>query len=101
MNSIHHIFILLSLVTAPIFVRAETLKTVVDTRIIPLLDAAVGFLVSLAVVAFVLGLVRYLYSAGDNKKSEARQMMVWGVVAMFVMISVWGIVRIIHVTFFG
>jgi FtsH-binding integral membrane protein len=53
-------------------------------RLIPLLIAA-------ALVVFFWGLVKYIY---NRKSSEGRQIMVAGLVGLFVMVSVWGIIRI-------
>ncbi|OHA58539.1 MAG: hypothetical protein A2571_02065 [Candidatus Vogelbacteria bacterium RIFOXYD1_FULL_44_32] len=65
-----------------------------------LVNPAVGILMTLAVVAFFWGLVKYIYSAGAGK-DEGKMIMVWGVVALFVMVSVWGLVAIIKTTIFG
>lgn len=65
-----------------------------------LVNPAVGILMTLAVVAFFWGLVKYIYSAGAGK-DEGKMIMVWGVVALFVMVSVWGLVKVISNTIFG
>ncbi len=65
-----------------------------------LVNPAVGILMTLALVAFFWGLVKYIYSAGSGK-DEGKMIMVWGVVALFVMVSVWGLVKLISNTIFG
>ncbi|NLE07129.1 MAG: hypothetical protein GX627_00725 [Parcubacteria group bacterium] len=54
-------------------------------KIIPILFA-------LALLVFFWGLVRYIFT-GPEKKAEARSLMIWGVVILFVMASVWGLVH--------
>ncbi len=60
----------------------------------------VGLLMTLAVIAFFWGLVKYIWNAGDeDKRKDGRHMMIWGVVALFVMVSIWGLVNFIGDTF--
>lgn len=46
---------------------------------------------SLALLYFFWGVAKYIKSEGDGK-AEGQKIMVWGVVALFVMSSVWGLV---------
>lgn len=53
----------------------------------------IPFVGSLAFLAFVWGVVRFIKSTGsesDMKKTKA--LLVWGVVGMFVLATVWGII---------
>lgn len=50
------------------------------------------FLVSLAVVWFIWNVIRYTMSSEEDKKSEAKSQMIWGIIAIVVIVSVWGIV---------
>jgi uncharacterized membrane protein len=59
-------------------------------------------LVSLAVIYFIWGVLTYVMNAGDEEKQkEGRSMMIYGIIAIFVMVSVWGFVGILSKTFFG
>ncbi len=60
-----------------------------------LVGALVPILITLALVVFFWGLVRYLMSAGGKGgHDKGKQLMIWGLVSLFVMVSVWGIVRL-------
>ena len=48
-------------------------------------------LVALALVLFMIGIIRYIRS-GNEKKNRTEIM--WSLVALFVLFSVWGILRI-------
>lgn len=63
-----------------------------------LISYVIPVLISLGVLAFMWGIVMYLF--GKNK-DEGRMFMVWGVIALFVMTSVWGLVGILRGTLFG
>ena len=64
-----------------------------------LLNGAIGLLITLAIIAFFWGLVRYLFGAGSEGKSEGLKIMLMGVVTIFVMVSIWGLVRLLQSTF--
>jgi hypothetical protein len=44
--------------------------------------------------------VKYIWGAGQGR-DEGKAIMVWGVVAIFVMVSIWGLVNILKKTIFG
>ncbi|HYC83530.1 MAG TPA: pilin [Candidatus Paceibacterota bacterium] len=65
-----------------------------------ILSMAVGLLITLAIVFFFWGLAKYILNAGDEKKKEdGKRTMIWGILALFVMVSVWGIIGILQETF--
>jgi succinate dehydrogenase/fumarate reductase cytochrome b subunit len=83
-------------------VHAETFKEIVSGTISPLIDSFVAFAITLAVVAFVFGMVRFIATAGDDKsRASGKTLMVWGLVALLIILSVWGVVEVVYNTFFG
>ena len=64
-------------------------------------DSIIPLIFALAVVSFVWGTVQFfILNAEDEKKREqGRQFMIWGVVALAVMLSVWGLVEMLGSTF--
>jgi len=67
-----------------------------------LLNGLIGIMASLAVVVFIWGLVIFIFKSGDETShKEGKNRMVWGVIALFVMISVCGIVHFISVDLLG
>jgi hypothetical protein len=64
----------------------ESVKNIIDI-LIPLVAA-------LALLYFFWGLAQFILNSGsDDAKTEAKNKMIWGIVALFVMVSVWGLVR--------
>ncbi len=57
-----------------------------------LVNLALPIVVALGLLTFFWGLVRYIFS---DAKEKGTQLMIWGVVALFVMVSVWGLVGFI------
>lgn len=62
------------------------------------LNALIGLFITLAIVVFFWGLIKYLVNAGEAK-AEGLQIMFYGVLAIFVMVSIWGIIRLLQSTF--
>jgi len=59
----------------------------------------IAFLFVLATLEFLYGVARF-YIAGDDKGRETgKQHILWGLVGMFVMVSVFGIMHVIMNTF--
>lgn len=64
-----------------------------------ILNGLVGLLILVAILAFFWGLIKYLFSGGGEDKSEGLKLMFYGVIAIFVMVSIWGIIRLLQNTF--
>lgn len=56
---------------------------------------------AIALLVFFWGLVRFIYTASEEGKSEGKMFMIWGLIALFVMVSVWGIIYFISNEIFG
>lgn len=68
--------------------------TIIDSILTPL----TVLIVSLAVVFFLWGVFKFMLRDEDNRE-EGKQFMFWGIVGIFVMVSVWGLVNIFSSTF--
>ncbi len=67
-----------------------------------LIRPLINIVLSLALLVFFWGLAKYLYKAdNDAERKKGKNLMFFGVIGLFVMVSVWGIVGIISGTFFG
>lgn len=65
-----------------------------------LINTFIPFLVGLAVLIIIWGVFNYIAGAGDEeKRAQAKQYVVWGVVGVFIMLSIWGLVSILANTF--
>lgn len=59
----------------------------------------VPIIFTLALIYFMLGVIKYVVSDSEKDKAKGRQFMIWGIVALFAMVSVWGLVKVIGNTF--
>lgn len=60
-----------------------------------LVDIAIPIVFALALLFFFWGVANYILKSGQEK-DEGKKIMVWGVVALFVMSSVWGLTKFIR-----
>jgi hypothetical protein len=64
-----------------------------------LINTATPIVVALALLGFFWGLAIFIFSAGDEKKrGQGRNIMIWGILALFVMLSVFGIIATLQST---
>lgn len=52
-------------------------------------------LISAAVVWFIISVLQYIFRDSDEAKSKAKNNMIWGIIGIFVMVSVWGLVNVL------
>jgi hypothetical protein len=55
-------------------------------------------MMGIAMLFFIWGVFKFMRSEGDDKQS-GRDFIVWGLVGLFVMVSIWGLVYILQSTF--
>ena len=82
----------------PAIVSAATLTDTLNF-FITFFNGVIGLFITLAIVVFFWGLIKYLAKMGTEDSHEGLRIMFWGVIAIFVMVSIWGIVRLLQSTF--
>ena len=87
--------LILSLILTPhvSFAAFERLKDLLrDFK--SLLDLLVPITFALALIFFFYGIAQFIRNAGETKTHEAgKNKIIWGIVGLFVMVSIWGIIR--------
>jgi len=57
-----------------------------------LVSTLIPIVMGLAVLVFFWGLVKYISSTSDeSSKLDGKNLMIWGMIALFVMVALWGI----------
>lgn len=59
----------------------------------------VGIIVTVAIVVFFWGLIKYLTTIGGEEKHKGLMIMFYGILTIFVMVALWGLVRFFASTF--
>ena len=59
-----------------------------------LIEMLIPIMAGLALLVFFWGLAKFIMNvSGDEKAvSEGKDLMIWGVIALFLMVSIWGII---------
>ncbi len=67
-----------------------------------LVTTAIPIVAAIALLVFFWGLAKFILHAGDDKSHETgKELMKWGIISLFVMVSVWGIVLFLTNDIFG
>jgi uncharacterized membrane protein YidH (DUF202 family) len=93
---------LIALAAMPFMAMAAQLNTLGDvlTTFTNIINALMPFIVALAVLYFIWGVFQYVANAGDEEARKAGQSkMIYGVIGIFVMVSVWGLVNLLQGSF--
>lgn len=76
--------------------------TTLANKISDVANSVIPFLIGVAIAFVIFGIFRYVSAAGDMEKVAAgRTAIIWGVIAVFLMLAFWGLVIAIHNSIFG
>ncbi len=96
--------IVLAALVVPLLAWAQTPTTfasLVRDTVLPIMNGLIALLSAIAVAVFFIGLVRYVASAaGAQEKVQGKELIFWGIIALFVMVCLYGLLAILKATFF-
>lgn len=99
----HSIFTILAFLTPYLALAAAssgTIQSIVEF-LVKIISRILPGVMTLVFVYFFWGLAKYVSNVGDEKKeAEGRAILTWGVVAVFIGVSLWGIIGWLQ-TFIG
>ncbi len=74
---------------------SQILSRVIDQAVNPFLL----FLFAIAIAIFLWGIFGFILNAdNEDKRAEGKQHLIWGIIGLFIMFGVWGVIRIIQAT---
>jgi hypothetical protein len=96
-------FAFVALLSFPVHAASGAATPGTIQALIAQIGAIIASLIPIAfgagLLAFFWGLAKYIFSAGsEDSKGEGKQIMIWGVIALFVMSSVFGLVELLRKT---
>ncbi|MDP2669316.1 MAG: hypothetical protein Q8P07_05850 [bacterium] len=84
---------------APAFAYAATIQGILGT-VSAILSQIIPILMILATVVFLWGVITYITAGGDEEKAKAgRGYIIWGLIGLFAMVAIWGLVLALVSTF--
>ena len=85
--------------SAPVFAYAANVQSILG-QVSQILNSIIPILMILATVVFLWGVITYITAGGDEEKAKAgRGYIIWGLIGLFAMVAVWGLVLALVSTF--
>ncbi len=76
--------------------KAATIESIVNYTIDNAVQPFIYFLVVLATIVFIWGVIEFIYGAqNETKRTEGQKHILWGIIGLSIMISVLGIMRVL------
>lgn len=78
------------------FAQTPTFNNVIATleNFLQVINVLLPIVIALALLYFFWGLAQFILASGnEDAKETGKRIMLWGVIAFFVMVSVWGLVN--------
>lgn len=76
------------------------IQQIIEKITAEIINPAIKLLFAAATAVFVYGIVLYIKSSGEGGTSKGKNIMLYGIIGLFVMASAYGIVKILC-DFFG
>lgn len=95
------LFILLCIVTPSLALAAPRTFAEFADMITNIINGGIGVALIAGIVVYFYGIVGNLANLHEGKTEQLRTQILWGIVALFVMFSVWGILALLRNTLFG
>jgi hypothetical protein len=97
-----HALLLLAFIVLPTVVLAAP-KNFSDLAalLVNLLNGATGVLILAGLVLYFYGVSTNILKFGEGDTEVIRNYFLWGIIVLFLMVSIWGIVRLLQGTLFG
>ena len=102
-------FVSLAGLMAPIAIYAQASNADCDTlagslagvlcRIAYLVNSVIPVLIALAVAYFIWGVIKYVISQDEESKGKGRSMMIYGLIGILVIATIWGLVGLLRNSF--
>ncbi len=78
----------------------KTLGDIINWASCTLIKSIIPLLMALAVVGFIYGIIQYFMNPdNEEKRKKGKTYLLWGLIGLFVMVSIWGLVGILSDTF--
>lgn len=88
---------------APAVASAAAPRTFLELSnlIVLILDNATAVLIVAGIVVYFYGISTNILNFSEGGMEKVRAYFFWGIIVLFVMVSIWGILRILQNTLFG
>jgi|SRR3989338_4138492 len=68
-------------------------------KISDIVNTLVPILIAVGVIVFIVGVLQYVLASKPDEKAKGQQTMIYGIIGLFAIVAVWGLVAILASTF--
>jgi phosphotransferase system glucose/maltose/N-acetylglucosamine-specific IIC component len=65
------------------------------TGLTDVVNRAISLMIAVAVIAFIYGVIRFVLAKNGDDQKNARSFLIWSVIAIFAILAVFGIARLL------
>lgn len=81
-------------------VNSDWIDNIIDGTL-TIVDILVPMVVTAGLIVFFWGVIKFISQADDPRaREQGKMLMIWGIIGLFVMVSIFGIIAIINNLFF-
>lgn len=78
----------------------DALKSFIDNVVALIINPLIALLMAAALAYFIWGAALFILNAAESEeRKKGKQHLIWGIIGIFIMVSVIGILRIVTATF--
>lgn len=75
----------------------EAFATLLGKLVDEAINPALYFLFALAIAVFIWGIIKFIVAAdNEEERAQGKKHLGWGLIGLFIMFAVWGIIAIIR-----
>ncbi len=83
----------------PLIASAQATGFTILNDIYKIVNIIIPILITVAVIYLIIAIIQYVIAGDEEKKAEGRSHMIYGIIGLFVIVGVWGLVAILFNTF--
>lgn len=101
MRASHAVLVLLALVSPSVAFAAPRTFSEAVNLLVTIIDTGTGLLILAGIVVYFWGISTNILKMKDEGSQAFKAYFIWGIIAIFVMVSIWGIIELLQNTIFG
>lgn len=75
------------------------METLIEKIGVQILNPLARLLIAIAVVYFFWGVAKFIINSDNEQaREEGKKHMIWGIIGLFIMVGVWGIIEVVWFT---
>jgi len=93
--------VLITILSVPLVAKGQVTKNIKELSAVisGVLQNIIAILIGAAVLVFLWSIIKYLMKGkNESDRQDAKKYMIYGIIAIFIMVSVWGLIGLLNQT---